>query len=165
MLLWAAALAFVFVPQTVRCPTAASQGHLVLSNSLGHSQIQEILESPRPYYLICSSVAYIYACIFVYVCTHTYIFGGQIEFVRALVMLLWIQMTDTKYNVKTNQLKLRDWRDKWNLFFFLFLCSITVWVQEMPVALGWKAEGELMSLPLKNIILLVNVTKPTGKNI
>lgn len=80
-------------------------------------------------------------------------------------MLLWIQMTDTKYSVKTDQLKLRDWRDKWNLIFFLFLCSVTVWVQEMLVALGWKAEGELMSLPLKNVILLVNVTKPTGKNI
>lgn len=49
---------------------------------------------------------------------HIYKFEGQIEFILALVMLLWIQMTDTKYSVKTDQLKRRDWRDKWNLFFF-----------------------------------------------
>ena len=41
----------------------------------------------------------------------------------------------------------------------------TIQVWETPVALGWRAEGELMCLPLKSIILLVNITKSTGENI
>lgn len=51
-------------------------------------------------------------CLNMHVCvcthTHTNIFGEQIGFILALVMLSGIAMADTKYSVKTNQLKWRD---------------------------------------------------------
>lgn len=147
-----------------------SRASVVLRHSLGQ-MIQMILMSLRPHYPVCSCsyswscsrscYVFKYACVCMHTHTHTNIFGEQIGFILALVMLSGIAMADTKYSVKTNQLKWRDWRDK----------CISVLLFHNRLRIG-KANGSRVEswsqvdlcLLCKNIILLANVTKPPGKN-